>query len=807
MPYPRIDLDDAQLEKLFTVIPVAIIVLAGLASLWIYFSVAALLPEAQTVVNLPELNSKVTVVRERNGVPTIIAESQEDLAIVFGYVTAQDRLWQMDYLRRLGQGSLAEILGRDYLVTDQIMRAIGQSRESQDELSHLDHAETVWLEKFIHGINSFMLLHKDRTPVEFSLLDYQPAPFSKEDITGIMRALAWESSLAARLDPLFNRLVGKMDAAVRRDLLPSDPVAPQTPIPSDLIGWEPKGLLFDQFRGDKLRRSALGLKGGCGITLAPKLSRSSNALLAGMIYQELSAPGYWYRAKLSCPDFHLVGAFVPGVPVALSGSNKRMSWVSVPCPVDDLDLYIEYIDSDNASRYFRGEGWRKIEQKREKFTVKGGSKLEKILMRTDTGPVVSDVENGRAISMKWAGQDGTGLFKSMFEVNRASNENDLASALAALKTPALQVVWADTQGNIGIQLAGKVPIRHHDSNGIIALPAWTGIHSWQGYVPYAEMPSTKNPETGYLVAADGRPGGQDYPYLFSCYWFNDPRQVRISELLGNASELDPQGVTRLLGDVYSHSASKFTPVILKEIDEQDNYNRQEKAAAQLLREWDFLMTKESSAAAIFALFYQNLGEAVLAHSVGRDVYAQLCRYPDLVSFLIKRQLLDLDQDKADARAVRGLIANSFRAAVGQGQRLLGDVPPKWKWGDLHKINFHHPLAVRSSFLEALFDVGPIAEGGSGDSIRMAAWCPTGSFRTLSGVTLKQVAEMSSAPTVMTSVPLGNSGHFFSSNYKNELMDWINGRSIRDKVTVGEDAPNVSQSIIFRPAAAQRPADD
>jgi penicillin amidase len=246
---------------------------------------------------------------------------------------------------------------------------------------------------------------------------------------------------------------------------------------------------------------------------------------------------------------------------------------------------------------------------------------------------------------------------------------------------------------------------------------------------------------------------------------------------------------------------------LKEIEEQDNYNQTEKAAAQILRDWDFLMTKESSAAAIFALFYQNLGEATLAHSVGKEVYTQLCQYPDLLSFLVRKKLLALDQDKAEPSAVGRLIAHSFRAAVVQGERLLGDVPSNWKWGDLHKMNFHHPVAVRSSFLEALFDVGPIAEGGSGDSIRMTAWCPAGSFRTLSGVTFKQVAEMSSAPTLMTSVPLGNSGHFFSSNYKNELIDWINGRSVPDKVTVGVGVPNVSQSIIFRPAAVQRPADN
>lgn len=804
IPFPRFDLDDAQLERLFTVIPVATVFLAAIASLWIYFSVVSLLPEAETEVSLPELNSKVTVFRERNGVPTIVADSQEDLAAVLGYVMAQDRLWQIDYLRRLGQGRLAEILGRDYLVTDQIMRAISSSVERSNEFSDLNQAESVWLERFVQGINSFMLIHKDRTPVEFSLLDNRPAPFSKEDAKAIMRGLAWQSSAAVRLDPLFNHLVSRTDSAALRRLLPTDPVAPRTPVPSDLIGWEPKGLLFDQLDRDRLKRLPLGLKGGCGFTLAPRMSRSGSALLGGAVYQELSAPGFWYRARLAAPGFHLVGAFVPGVPVVMAGANERMSWVSVPCPVDDMDLYIEYIDPENPASFLRAEGRRKVAQTSQRFDVKGGSKLDKLLMSTDVGPLVSDVENGRAISMRWTGRDGTGLFKSMFNLNRASSPNELSQALASLRAPALQVAWTDTDGNIGIQFAGKIPIRHHDSDGILALPAWTGIHNWQGYVPYVEMPHAMNPEKGYLVAADGRPGGQDYPYLFGCYWTNGSREVRLSELLRKSSEQDLHGLMRLLYDVHSHLASQLVPILIKQLDERDNHSKQEKAAAEVLREWDFLMTRESAGAAVFALFYQNLAEAVLDRSLGRNLYTHLCREPDLLAFLVMKKLGESEQNATGSGAVRESIVPSFRAAVAQGNALLGDKPSTWKWGKLHTMDFHHPLAVRSSFLEALFDVGPVSEGGSWDSVRMMAWSPASAFQSRAGAGLKFVAEMTPTPTVTASVPLGNSGHFFSSHYKNELASWTSGRFYAEKVTVGESLHNGSQSMVFRPAAPLRP---
>jgi len=803
-PFLRLDLDDTQLEKLFTVIPVATVLLAAIASLWIYFSVASLLPEAETLVNLPELNSKVTVFRERDGVPTIVADSEADLAAVLGYVMAQDRLWQIDYLRRLGQGRLSEILGREYLVNDQIMRAISSAGGKRNELSDLTQAETVWLEKFIQGINSFLILHKDKTPVEFSLLDYRPSLFSKEDVRAIMLGLAWQSSTAARLDPLFNRLVSKVDPAALRMILPSDPAAPQTPIPPDLIGWEPRGLLFDQFSGERQKTSPLGLRGGIAFTLAPQVSRTGSTLLGGAIYQDLSAPGFWYRARLTAPNFHLVGAFVPGLPVALSGANERMSWLSVPCPVDDMDLYIEHIDPENPVSFLRADGRRKTAQTRQRFDVKGGSKIDKVLVSTDVGPVVSDVENGRAFSMRWTGQDGTGLFKSLFKVNRASSANTLSEALATLTAPAVQVAWADTDGNIGIQFAGKIPIRHHDSDGIIALPAWTGIHNWQGYVPYVEMPHVINPEKGYLVAADGRPGGPDYPYLFGCYWMDGPREARLSELLRTSPEQDLRSLIGLLQDVHSHLASKLVPTLIRQLEEGENHNEQEKAAVELLREWDFLMTRESAGAAIFSLFYQNLVETILVNSLGRDVYGQLHRDPDLLAFLIMKKFGGPGQKTSGSSAVREFMIPCFRAAVARGSVLMGDKPSTWKWGKLHTVDFHHPVAVRSSFLEALFDVGPVPEGGSWDSVRMMAWSPASGFQTRTGASLKLVAEMTPSPAVAASVPLGNSGHFFSSHYKNELSNWAGGRLIAEKVKVGENVHGTAKSIVFRPTSPQSP---
>ena len=241
---PKIDFDHVQLIRIFTIIPVVLILFAGAGALWMYLFVFSLLPEGQSLVETPGLTSNVTVLRDGNGIPGIIGETEDDVVLVLGYVMAQDRLWQMDYLRRAGQGRLSEILGPNYLEGDHLMRTIKAGRRGQDVPVKLGDAENRWLDKFVQGINKYISAHEGKLPVEFSLLEYSPAIFSRDDVLTILDSLAWETSIAARVDPVMTRVLGRLAKNRALQLFPTDPAVSSAEVASDLYGWEPKGALF-----------------------------------------------------------------------------------------------------------------------------------------------------------------------------------------------------------------------------------------------------------------------------------------------------------------------------------------------------------------------------------------------------------------------------------------------------------------------------------------------------------------------------------------------------------------------------------
>ncbi len=806
IPYPKIDLDDAQLERLFTIIPALIVILGALGVLWFYFSVMALLPDSESVVNIPELSTKASVTRDLNGVPTIIAASEEDAAVVLGYVMAQDRLWQMDYLRRAGDGRLAEILGKGLLPRDQFMRTIRRSPGLVNELSRLDERESIWLDRFVQGINRFIENRKGKYPVEFSFFDYKPQSFSRKDVNSIICAVAWDSSVSGRLDPLLNRIAGRFGASVINDLLPLNPLAPRPTLPYELTGWEPKGVLFSQM--DLLHRQGFtnGFKGGCGWGVSPDRHTAGTAVIGSVVYQNLSAPSFWYRARISAGDFRLTGAFIPGVPVALSGSNQHMCWSSVHIPVDDADLYIELMDCNSECRYYRADGWRKCEKLEENFTFESGASQTTASLRTDTGPIVSDIEKGRAIALRWTGLAGMGLFPAMYHINRSTNVSELRMAASVHVAPVFQIIWADSSGNIGSQIAGKIPIRPASSDGVIAVPAWTGVHGWHGFVPFQELPAVTNPPEGVILAGEGTFENLSRPFLSTIFQDIASRHNRLYELLGKATELDREYLIRIPLDAYSTWAAKLVPSVVQELEQDSSYSPLEAKALSALKSWDFVMDKDSAGAAVFSLWYDSFVSGLLRDKVGDALYHELAGHPELMALMAQNKLTNSGLSGSPDHDLKELMRKSFHVATSTGKKLLGDDFLKWTWGGLHRIEFQHPLAARSGFIGVLFDVGPFSLGGSWDTIKLSGWFPTNSFRQTSGCSLIQLTEMAPKPVLLSSVPLGNSSHFFSSHYKNQIAAWQRGRLSLYAVMPQEDLINGHNVVVFEPVRLSSPTD-
>ena len=702
----KLDMDPVRLLRIFTVIPVVLILLAGAGALWIYFFVHSLLPQGQSLVETPGLTAEVKVVRDRNGVPGIIAEREEDLALVLGYVMAQDRLWQMDYLRRAGSGRLTEILGRQYLDGDHLIRMVRAGTKQDDYLSSLDEKERRWLDQFVQGINRYIVSRSEKLPVEFSLLEYRPALFSAEDVASICSAVAWESSVAARVDPVMTRILGRLGKDRALALFPTDPAGSHELVASDLQGWEPAGIFFSRPGGGSAWDRMPGLRSGAAWVVSGDRSLSRHPITACSVYQTFTAPGFWYRARLATANFQLSGAFIPGIPAALVGTNERINWGCISAPADDADLFIERCDSDSPSGYWRVDRWRKLHKVTEKYRLRGGSSVSRTISLTETGPLVSDVDQKRALSLRWTGREGTGLFPALFRLNRAGSGKEIKSALKGLVAPCLNVVWADKAGDYGIQTAGRIPVRAAGSDGIVPMPGWTGVNDWCGYVPFDELPSSTNPGKGFAVVSDDRPGGKRYPYLVSCYWNDRARAARIVELLQQAGSHSRESFQKIHADTLSPLARELTPLLLAAMQRQSGRSPDEEAIIRLLASWDFEMKRESPAAAFYGMFLQALLKELFLEPLGDKLFKQYTAYPPLASRAVREIFLNNRTALPAAADHDKTLVNACRKAIAQGKSLLAADPTKWKWGDLHTASFRHPLASRSKFLE----VSPVSPG-------------------------------------------------------------------------------------------------
>jgi penicillin amidase len=790
-------MDPVWLLRIFTIIPALLILVAGAGVLWIYFFVISLLPEGQTQVDIPNMAADVRVVRDSNGVPGIIGEKEEDVALVLGYVMAQDRLWQMDYLRRAGQGRLAEIMGSDYLEGDHLMRTVKAGAVGDEYPDALGKRERAWLEKFFQGVNKYITSHRTKLPVEFSLLEYHPEPFVPADANSILYALAWQSSIAERVDPAMSLIVSRLGKEKGVELLPTDPGAMSGVFANELVGWNLKGLIFSKPGAWRFPARPPAFFGGCAWVAGGERTRSHKPMAACNVYQGLVAPSFWYRARLVAGDFRLSGAFIPGVPVAFAGTNARTTWAAVTSLADDADLFIERVEGNPPQKYWRVDRWKKVEERRETYRTRRGSSVVKPIYLTETGPLVSDAYQEKALSLRWTAKYGLGFYPALYALNRAQDGGGIRSALRTLGAPCLNVAWADEDGNFGTQFAGKIPVRCAESDGVLPVPAYTGVHDWGGFIPFEELPTSTNNPDNFSVMADGRPGGMDFPFFMSCYWNDLPRDDRLRSMLSSSQEHQRETFQAIQVDNLSSLAKALVPLILQAGASKAKKSRVEDEALKLLAAWDFQMNREAPAAAVFGLVHQALVEELLSRRLGDTAYEEFAAYAPLTTRIIKRIFVDKHKSWLIEAAPEQVLSRVFDKALDRGESRLGSDPKKWKWGELHRVEFRHPLTTRSRFLETLYNVGPASMSGSDDSINFAGWSAAHPFKVVEGVSLRHIGEMTDPPQAFGISPLGASAHFFSTHYKDQTSLWLAGRLFSDPIQTADIRKGGFNAVLFK----------
>ncbi len=797
----RLEMDPQWLSRIFTIIPIALILLAGASALWTYFFILSLLPDIRAEITMPSLSEDVRVVRDRHGVPGLIGDNELDLFHALGYVMAEDRLWQMDFLRRAATGRLSEIFGPEYLDQDHFIRSVLWLSKKAQAREKGDKEQSKCVSMFVKGVNRYISSHYSKLPVEFSLLEYKPAPFTENDVIAITRALAWASSPSALVDPVMTRIVSKLGKTEAQKLLPSDPAAGPPLILDVFASWKPEGYFFDRFHGNDVLAALSGLKGGAAWAVSGEKSGVGRSIICWNIQQALSAPRFWYRARLSTGDFSLAGAFIPGTPVVISGANKNVCWGAITAPIDDADLFLESVDTVGRPKRWFIDGWTPIKERVENYKPKGGATETRPVYYTSTGPIVSSLKNNLAISLKWTGMEGANLLKTFYRLNRAANGKDLLEAAKELTAPCMSLVWADSEHNFGAVTCGKAPLRPPQSDGIIPMPAWTGAHDWMGTITTPELPAKINPAKGAFAVAQGRPGGREYPVFLGCYWDVADLGPRIEQMLFNEPDHSEKTFQKIQTDCFSPTAQALKPTLIKAIKASGDLDETEAEAFTIFESWDCKMEGRSPAAAIYALIYESLVRELFYHRLGDDLFNAFTLHKPTVRRAVLSALGDSGSGWIDSKDRDPILSNSFKKAIKMGVSRMGSTPNDWQWAKLSSTVFRHPLTSHSRLWELVYNVGPIKMEGSDDTINYSAWSFSEPFKVTAAVTLRQTAQMISPPDLMAISPMGVSGHFFSGHYKDQMENWLSARLFRDPIQKSDIRKHGFDTALFKATAA------
>jgi len=779
------------------------------------FFVRRPLPRTRGTVRLPGLKGSVEVIRDRWGVPHIYADSAEDLFFAQGYVHAQDRLWQMEFQRRVASGRLSEVLGEVTLEVDRFFRVLGLGRAAEADAESLDEETRRVLEAYAAGVNAYVTSRRGRLSLEFSLLRFEPEPWRPVDSLCWTKMMAWNLSCNWASELIRARLAGKLGADRAADLEPGYPadnpaIVAGSGLPDGAApppnGWrsdalrETLKLVEDLFRTepavtppDLPGAGPMQVAGGSNQwVVTGARSATGQPLLANDIHLSVQMPSVWYQVHLVGDEYNVTGGSFPGLPGVVAGHNAHCAWGLTTAWQDVQDLYVEKLNPESPHQYEYNGEWIDAEVIREEINVQGRDEpVTQDVILTRHGPIISGLVGEEVpLALRWTALEPGNCLRSALRYNRARNWDEFRAALGDWSTPAHNFVYADAAGNIGYLQAGWVPIRAK-GYGLAPVPGWTDEYEWQGYLSLDELPQAYNPESGWLATANNLVVDADYPHFLSADLENPCRARRIADLITSKANLTADDFSRFQRDTYSAQAERLVRHLLALEPRSD----QERIALSYLKNWDRRMGHNSIAASIYHVcrlqalhlfFGGHLGELADSY-VGVEGLTPVPGTSPYHGRSIVRLLDLLDGPESDdddfwlsdpaggsQRSRQVLLRQALREALDLLRRELGRDMARWTWERLNRAYFAHPVGSVKP-LNLLFNRGPYAIGGDHDTLLRALGQPRFPFKpVLGGDSLRFIADVSDWENCRIVLPGGQSGHVASRHYADLIPLWLEG---------------------------------
>jgi len=771
--------------------------LSGGAYVWFRSAVDAAMPRLDGTVSLAGLKAPVSIVRDEHGVPSITASSLDDLFFAQGYVTAQDRLWQMDMMRRYAAGELAAALGPDYVKTDREQRTLGLREVAEKSVAQATPEERAQLEAYARGVNAYINEHHYGLPLEMRVLRYFPRAWTAVDSALVGASMAEmlnhgtylddinREKILARLGPEF--AADLYIESSQRDIIPGhdlDEIEPAAASPdtaqratrematvhhaerrrhhrAEVIAPMPfeKPLLAELEAMDRVR------PGSNDWVISGAHTESGRPLLANDMHLPHRLPNTWYEAHLTCGDYDVAGVTLPGAPWVIVGHNRRIAWGFTNVGPDVEDVFVENFNAQGE--YQAPQGWQKPVVRHEVIHVKRGRDVEMDVVVTRHGPLISrEMKNeGRQLALKWAIYD-TGFSLPFFGVNSAQNWEQFRAAFSRFYGPGQNVVYADIDGNIGYQATGRVPIRA-SGDGALPVSGADDAHEWTGYIPFEEMPSVYNPPSGIIATANGRITPDGDKRMITKEWESPYRTERIYRVLRENKKFTPPDMLALQTDVQSDLDKFVAQRMVYAIDQTPDASQRTKQAAEILRHFDGKISMDSAAVAIEQKARRWLMTTLLESKLGSDAalyhwYMRTVWLENMVAFQPARWL------PPQYKSWNALLTASVDAAVK-----APDAPQdlsQWKYGNYATMQISHPIFGKVPWLKKFASTARLPQSGNGITVKQVG----GEFAPSERFT----ADLSDLDHSTLNIVNGQSGNLFSPYFNDQFEAWYRGTTFR-----------------------------
>ncbi|MEB0205083.1 penicillin acylase family protein [Pseudomonas sp. CCC3.1] len=741
------------------------------------------LPVRQGQVALSGLQGPVTVRYDERGVPHIRAGNEADVYRALGYVQAQDRLFQMEIMRRLARGELAEVLGPKLVDTDKLFRSLRIRERAASYMTELDQQSPAFLalQAYLDGINQYQATHAK--PVEFDLLGITPRPFTAEDTISVAGYMAYSFAAAFRTEPLLTYVRDQLGSDYLKvfdlDWQPQGVLAPALAA-SD---WKTLGALA-QLSDQALSQAGLPqFEGSNAWVVSGTRTQSGKPLLAGDPHIRFSTPSVWYEAQLSTPEFELYGYHQALVPFAFLGNNSDFGWSLTMFQNDDLDLIAEKTNPDNPNQVWYHGQWVDMSSSQQQIAVKGEAPVTLTLRQSPHGPIVNDVLGATAgatpIAMWWGFLETKNpILEGFYQLNRADSLSKARAAATHIQAPGLNVVWANAAGDIGWWAAAQLPKRPAGVNPAFILDGSTNEADKEGFYPFSDNPQEENPARGYIVSANFQPVSPTGIQIPGYYNLADRGQQLNRQLSDPGVKWNLKNSQALqLGTTTDYGQRVLKP-LLPVLREVVNAPAERKLVEQLAQ-WKGDYPLDSTAATVFNQFLYSLAQAAMHDKLGDALFDTL-----LTTRVIDEALPRLaaspdspwwdNRNTAQKETRADTVKLAWQNSIAQLKTTLGDDPAQWRWGSAHTLTHEHPLG-RQKPLDWLFNVGPFAAPGSHEvPNNLSAKLGNAPWAVSYGPSTRRVIDFADPSHGLTINPVGQSGVPFDKHYSDQAQAYIEG---------------------------------